>query len=318
MSAINTINLATNWIDAAYYGGQLMVNSSSPVCNSPRPASSWPTYTNMSGGADGKAWLGIHSISTVQGEGATNVLLSPMEAGVTYVGYFYATALNNAPYYAGNGYLTLIGMSSNSQASYYTPSGGFSSVTGTNLTPGQHEFLASTPTITSNQVWTPRSFTMTPSQNWSHIRVEARRSGSNNTYIYFDNFVMLKCKAVTPPVVEKTSWLVSDPVNAATNPKSIPGARLRYCLFISNEDVDFTMQAVSMTDNLPSTLSYVPGSIRSGTSCASASTVEDDDNLGSDEVDPAGAYYAGGTIYGTRPSLNSLAGSAIVFDVTVN
>ncbi len=114
----------------------------------------------------------------------------------------------------------------------------------------------------------------------------------------------------------KTSSVISDPVNGATDPKAIPGAVIRYCLLVSNAG-SATATATTIADGIPALLSYVPGSLRSGNSCAGATTVEDDDAAGADESDPAGAAISGTTISASIASLPPAGALAIAFDVLV-
>ena len=117
--------------------------------------------------------------------------------------------------------------------------------------------------------------------------------------------------------IAKTSSVVSDPFNGTTNPKAIPGALMRYCLLVSNAG-PATATLVSVNDSLPANLTFVSGSIRSGTSCAGATTVEDDNATGADESDPFGASWSGTVLNAVAASLANGASMAIRFDVTVN
>src|SRR3546814_7892598 len=90
----------------------------------------------------------------------------------------------------------------------------------------------------------------------------------------------------------KTSGIVSDPVNGTTNAKAIPGARMRYCILVTNNGSG-TATGIAIADPLPAGTSFVPGSLRSGASCAGAATAEDDNASGADENDPFGASVAG-------------------------
>lgn len=117
--------------------------------------------------------------------------------------------------------------------------------------------------------------------------------------------------------IAKSSSIVSDPVNGTTDPKAIPGAIMRYCLLVSNAG-PATATVISITDPLPANLTYVAGSIRSGTSCAGATTVEDDNAAGADESDPFGAAWSGTVVTATAASLANGTAMAIRFDATVN
>lgn len=125
------------------------------------------------------------------------------------------------------------------------------------------------------------------------------------------------CRPVANLLIAKTSSVVSDPVNGTTDPKAIPGATMRYCLLVTNNG-SATATSVVIADPLPATTSFVAGSLRSGTSCAGATAVEDDDAAGADESDPFGASRAGATVSASAATLGPASAMAIVFDVTVN
>lgn len=59
--------------------------------------------------------------------------------------------------------------------------------------------------------------------------------------------------------VAKVSRIISDPVNGTTNPKAIPGAVIEYCITVSNGAGGSTATSVSVTDDLPSDVSYLAG-----------------------------------------------------------
>lgn len=116
--------------------------------------------------------------------------------------------------------------------------------------------------------------------------------------------------------VAKTMTILSNGVESS-NFKAIPGATLRYCVTIGNTGTA-TASTVVATDTLPAGLSYVTGSLLSGTDCASAATVEDDNATGADESDPVGASYSGGTVSIIRPSLATAGSFAVTYQVTIN
>ncbi len=124
---------------------------------------------------------------------------------------------------------------------------------------------------------------------------------------------------LAPLIVTKTSSVVSDPHNGTINPKAIPGATVRYCVLVSNPDAaTATATAIVITDAIPAGVTYISGTIKSGTDCATAATVEDDNNTGADETDPIGASISGATLTANNTSLASGASFAIVFDAVAN
>lgn len=124
------------------------------------------------------------------------------------------------------------------------------------------------------------------------------------------------CRPTTSITMAKTNTLISDPLNGTTRPKYVPGAVVEYCVLMRNAG-DTDAQSVIAGDTLPATLSYLPGSLRSGTTCAGATTVEDDDAVGADESDPYGASFSGNSVTATAAALARGIGFAIRFRVLV-
>jgi uncharacterized repeat protein (TIGR01451 family) len=118
-------------------------------------------------------------------------------------------------------------------------------------------------------------------------------------------------------MIAKTSSVVSDPINGTTDPKAIPGATMRYCILVTNSGSG-TATSINVADALPTTTTFIPGSLRSGSSCAAATIVEDDNASGGDESDPFGASFTGASVAATAPTLAPGAALAVAFDVTIN
>lgn len=125
------------------------------------------------------------------------------------------------------------------------------------------------------------------------------------------------CRPTANLTIAKTGSLVADPVNGTTNPKAIPGATMRYCILVTNNGSG-TATGINVADPLPAGTTFVPASLRSGTSCAGATMAEDDNASGTDESDPFGASIAGTTIAATTATLPPASAMAVAFDVTVN
>lgn len=117
--------------------------------------------------------------------------------------------------------------------------------------------------------------------------------------------------------VAKTSLVLSDPANGTALPKVIPGAILRYCVVVTNSG-SAPASAVTLDDTLPANLAYEPGTLRSGSSCANATTIEDEDASGSDETDGFAASASGGTVSAAVPSLAVNASIALTYDAKVD
>jgi uncharacterized repeat protein (TIGR01451 family) len=116
--------------------------------------------------------------------------------------------------------------------------------------------------------------------------------------------------------VTKNSSVVSDSISTL-NPKAIPGAIMHYCILVANAG-PATATSVSITDPLPSYITYSAGTMKSGSGCATATTVEDDDNIGADESDPVGASVTATTINILKASLAASGAIALTFDATIN
>lgn len=127
---------------------------------------------------------------------------------------------------------------------------------------------------------------------------------------------MTFCRPQANLSVTKISSVVSDGVSAS-NPKAIPGAVITYCIFVTNPGSG-TATAVSITDPIPTNVTFVPGSIRSGSNCGSAATVEDDDATDTGELDTITASVTGTNLAAATPSLAPSVGFAIAFNATVN
>jgi uncharacterized repeat protein (TIGR01451 family) len=121
---------------------------------------------------------------------------------------------------------------------------------------------------------------------------------------------------IPPLLVSKTSSVISDGINT-TGPKVLPGATLRYCILITNPG-SLAASDVYATDTMPTSLTYLAGTAKSGTSCATATTVEDDNATGADENDPFGISFTGSTLTGYAASLASGASFAMSFDALLN
>lgn len=147
----------------------------------------------------------------------------------------------------------------------------------------------------------------------NHLPTTPTSSGNQAMSIHDFTF----CQPTTSLSVTKISSIISDPVSGATNPKRIPGAIVQYCILISNSG-GAQADAVVATDNLAGPFTYTPGTMKSGSNCGSAATVEDDNATGADESDPYGASIAGSTITANAATLAPASSFALTFRVTVD
>lgn len=113
--------------------------------------------------------------------------------------------------------------------------------------------------------------------------------------------------------VAKSMIVVADGMNTVGF-KSMPGARLRYCITITNGG-PAQASTVQGSDQLPATATYASGTLRSGPTCASTSTPEDDDDSGPDETDPTGAAVSNGLVTIRRPALDPSGSFAVTYEV---
>lgn len=116
----------------------------------------------------------------------------------------------------------------------------------------------------------------------------------------------------------KSSVTVGDPVNGVSaNAKRVPGGVVRYCLLVSNAG-PLAATSIVMSDPVPTNVTFIPGSMRSGSACTGAATIEDDNNTGADEADPDGASFAAGNLIAVRANLASGSSMAITFEAIIN
>ncbi len=76
-----------------------------------------------------------------------------------------------------------------------------------------------------------------------------------------------------------------------------------------------TAENLSALDTLPPDVTYVYGSMRSGTTCAGAADVEDENATDIDETNPFGMQSDGFVVRGSASSLAPNGTFAMVFDV---
>ena len=113
-------------------------------------------------------------------------------------------------------------------------------------------------------------------------------------------------KVVTATVsVVKSSVVISDPFNGASNPKAIPGARMRYTIVVTNSG-GTAATSVVLTDGIPTNTTYVANS-------TTLNGVAKTDAIDADEVS-----FAANTVTVNIGSLAAAGTATVTFDVTVN
>lgn len=109
--------------------------------------------------------------------------------------------------------------------------------------------------------------------------------------------------------ITKTSRVVSDPFNGATNPKAIPGAVIEYCLAVENTG-SVAAGNIVLTDNLPVTyVAFVAASIE-----VSSNATTNDCATG---TWAAGGSYTAPTVTVTSTSIPAAGRYSARFQVTV-
>ena len=162
----------------------------------------------------------------------------------------------------------------------------------------------------------PASAATTPTI--ARFRWSASSGATSSSLFGFGEIEDYQLTVIFPSLsVTKISTLVSDPVNNTTQPKAIPGALMRYCVTVSNTG-SAGASLVDVSDTLPANVTYATASLRSGTSCGAATTVEDDNATGTDDTDALGASYSGGTVQAQASTLAVGTSVAVTYDVTVN
>lgn len=109
--------------------------------------------------------------------------------------------------------------------------------------------------------------------------------------------------------VLKTSTVISDPVNGTTNPKAIPGATVEYCIIVSNAAGSATATGVTVSDPLPTTVTYLAASTYLNGS-ATGGVCNADGALG--------GTFASGTISGTLSNIAQSETKTLRFRATIN
>lgn len=108
--------------------------------------------------------------------------------------------------------------------------------------------------------------------------------------------------------VARTSEAISDP---------LLGKRLRACVLLINGGAS-DAGSVRLSDIPPGPAIYLPGTLRSGPSCATATTAEDDDDIGPDESDGLAASSTYGTIYALVAAIPPGGSAALTYEAILD
>ncbi len=181
-----TIDYCDGWA-SSNYNGQLMVNDPAN-CVSNKPGTPWLASTALPYGSNGLAWLGIHSVSTTDGEAATNTLALPMPIGLNYTLSFDAGYVVNSPYTVG-GILRVNGVKSDNSKVIIG------------------DFNITNVMTDVNPDWQPYSLNFTTADVYEKVEFMALSTGGPNSYMYFDN---LKIVSDAPVFCDPDGDLISN------------------------------------------------------------------------------------------------------------
>ena len=111
--------------------------------------------------------------------------------------------------------------------------------------------------------------------------------------------------------VVKSSKIISDPVNGTTNPKFIPGATIEYCIAVSNAAGSATATGISISDTVPTEVTYLSsyGIFVDGT--VDASNVCNTDGT-------SGGSFGSGAVTGSLSNIAAGVTRTLRFRATIN
>jgi hypothetical protein len=114
----------------------------------------------------------------------------------------------------------------------------------------------------------------------------------------------------------KSSKIISDPINGSTNPKMIPGATIQYCIAISNGAGAATATSVTVSDPIPTNLTYDSAF---GVKTNGTATISGSPAVATCNTDTTGTgSMASNTVSGTLASVAAGETKTVVFQATIN
>ena len=141
------------------------------------------------------------------------------------------------------------------------------------------------------------------------VFADAGTTGGNTAFdgIHFDedDYTILAASLTA----QKSSRVISDPVNGTTNPKMIPGAVVEYCISVGNAAGSATASNVNVTDTLPTQTTYLSsfGVKLNGTVTGATCNADG----------ASGGSFAAGVVSGTLADVAAGESRTLVFRVTV-
>ncbi|MEH6756497.1 MAG: hypothetical protein V7676_03175 [Parasphingorhabdus sp.] len=138
-------------------------------------------------------------------------------------------------------------------------------------------------------------------------------TGANATEAAGDDYTV----AAADISVFKSSRVVSDPINGASNPKAIPGAIVEYCISVANAAGSATATSVAISDTLPADtaaggVTFSTGSIRVDGTVTSPGASQ------TCTGGSAGGAFSDPIVSGTLSDIAANSARALIFRVTVD
>ncbi len=123
--------------------------------------------------------------------------------------------------------------------------------------------------------------------------------------------------AAADVAVNKTSRIISDPINGTTNPKAVPGATIEYCITVANAAGATLATNVNVVDDLPADVTFT---VNSG-----IFVDQDGDCSGGTDEEGGDASFGSGTgtsgedqILAALPDVPAATTRSVYFNVTIN
>ncbi len=148
----------------------------------------------------------------------------------------------------------------------------------------------------------------------NHTRIQTITSPVAQ-FIAWGSFTTI-CDPYANLSVTKASNIIATPDAPGGATFATPGSTVRYCVTVTNNGPS-RANGVVATDSLPANVTFVAGSLRSGATCATATTAEDADDVGADESDPFGASIAGTVVTGRAAALTATQSAAFTFEALI-
>lgn len=120
--------------------------------------------------------------------------------------------------------------------------------------------------------------------------------------------------------LNKLSSIISDPINGTTNPKSIPGAIMEYCIVVQNGAGGAPTTALGVNDPLPTTVTYnsAYGIFVNGTYTGTACNADGTAGTGANSSYTAAAGVNPAVVTGTLNNVAAGGATTMRFRVTIN